>query len=289
MLEAVTLNWNRIFLRLRSRHGSSKSNFAKRKKDRRPLLIQLYDIVRNFKPIDADLVDYVTLHTDVCHLHLLFMQFEGLATENAKSAPGLSILIKIVTACQQLRSQKWMHKILGLISDSDQTLKDHIAVIVTKLGRYVAISGFLSNITKRLPIFKDININVVKVDTPKCLDTELDVVIDNIINELIKTPKGQLLLFKAKLSSERELKSLVKSKRFTAKSCSCRNSASFFLRRPRNTHANTENNLLDQESMLSLQPILPITWTLHHPQFAWPSVRKMGASQGHRSIPGFQW
>ena len=191
LCEAVALNQNRILLRLRSRHATSRANFKKDKKQRPKLIPQLCEAIN--KPILEGTARvsspvFVALKADIQRLGRLFESLEHLSTPEAKSRLGLEILVDIVTSCQHVHNHRILEDTLTGIPRLEAVSKATIARTITKLGHYSTVSHSLLQVARNHPIFERVRISIVKFRAPKVASTELDRETKDFVHALVNQP-----------------------------------------------------------------------------------------------------
>lgn len=191
LYEAVALNQNRILLRLRSRHAKSQSNFKKRKMQR-PLLIprlcEAMDRPNLKQPAGVSSSMLLALKADVQRLGRLFKSLENLSTSDAKSLPGLEILVDLVTTCQHVHNHRALEETLTGVSRLEADSRETIARTITKLGRYSTVSQSLLEVARNHVIFERLRISIVKFRAPKLVPTELDGKTKDFVHALVNKP-----------------------------------------------------------------------------------------------------
>ena len=191
LCEAVALNQNRILLRLRSRHATSRANFKKNKMQRPKLIPQLCEAInksilegtaRGSSPV------FVALKADIQKLGRLFESLEHLSTPKAKSRSGLEILVALVTTCQHVHNHRILEETLTGIPRLEAVSRATIARTITKLGRYSTVSQSLLQVARNHAIFERIRISIVKYRAPKVASTELDRKTKDFVHALVNKP-----------------------------------------------------------------------------------------------------
>ena len=186
------MNQNRILIRLRSRHAKLRCNYKKDKMKRPKVISQLHEAINGQTSIQTaggtPLLS-TTLKDDVEKLHSLFESLENLATTEAKSSPGLEILVQIVIACEHVHDRRLLHQVLAGSSRLEPSSRVNIARTLTKLRWYSAVCRFLLQAARKYSVFSRIRISAVEFRAPDLPATELDSMTMNLIDSLLKGPK----------------------------------------------------------------------------------------------------
>ncbi|KAL8928604.1 MAG: hypothetical protein Q9208_001838 [Pyrenodesmia sp. 3 TL-2023] len=192
LYEAVTLNQNRILVRLRSRHATLQCNFKKEKMQQPKIIVQLYEAINDQALAQASgvtLLLFTALKADVEKLHGLFARLENLTTSKAKSCSGLELLVQMVITCQQVHDRRILHQVLTRSTRLDPGSRASIALKITKLSRYSSVSRFLLQAARKYPVFKRVRISAVCFRAPKLPATELDSMTADLVRRLLDGPK----------------------------------------------------------------------------------------------------
>ena len=192
LYEAITLNQNRILVRLRSRHAALRCSFKKRKVQRPKLIPQLYTAInaRDLGQISgvAPML-FTALKADVEELHRLFTNLENLTKSEAVSSPGSEILVQIVIISQHVHDRRILDQILIRSSQLDPCSKSSIALKITKLSRYSSVPRFLLEAAQKYQVFKNIRVSAVCFRAPHLPATELDSMTTDLIHKILDGPK----------------------------------------------------------------------------------------------------
>lgn len=219
LYEAIALNQNRVLVRLRSRHATLRCNFKKEKSLRPKVIPQLYEAINGQALVQTSGVApllFTALKADVQKLHTLFARLETLATPNAKSSQGLEILIQIVTTCQRIHHHRILHQVLTSLSGLEPGSRTSIALTITKLGRYSAVSRFLLQAARKYPVFSRVRISAVCFRAPNLPATELDSMSAHLIHSLLNGPKLRKLASRFHGSSSFAIKDYIRQEATSA-------------------------------------------------------------------------
>lgn len=211
--EAITLNQNRVLVRLRSRHAILQCNFKKEKMQQPKVIPQLYEAINGQALVQTSGVApllLTALKADVQKLHGLFARLENLATPKAKSSQGLEVLIQIVITCQRIHHQRILHEVLTRTSRLEPGSGTSIARTITKLGRYSAVSRFLLQAARKYSVFSRVRISAVCLRAPNLPATELDSMSADLIHRLLNGPKLRKLASKFHGSSLSAIKDYIR-------------------------------------------------------------------------------
>lgn len=209
LCEAITLNQNRILVRLRSRHATFRCNFKKDKSQRPKVISQLYTAVNDQASAENSGVAapvFAALKADIETLHELFTRLESLTTPKAKCSPGLEILIPILIACQRVHTQGILHQVLTRSSRLDPGSRRNIAITITKLSRYVSISRFLLQAARKYSVFDRIQISVINSRVRRLPALKLDSMTAGVIDNLLEESKRGVLSSKLHAESPSAIK-----------------------------------------------------------------------------------
>lgn len=209
MREAVALNQNRILLRLRSRHAAYQCNFKKEKRQRPKVVPQLYGAIHALTENQVAGVAppvLTALQAEVQILQRLFANLEELLTSEAKSSPGLEMLVQLVQTCQNLHDRHILHKALTGSSRLDPYSRASILRTINKLGRYSAVCQFLVQAARKYFVFKNLRISTVHFRAPKLPASELDSTTTDFVYSLVNGPRFEKFALKSHLSSSSAIK-----------------------------------------------------------------------------------
>ena len=134
-------------------------------------------------------LEFTALKADVQSLHELFINLEKLTTPEAKSSPGMEILIPLVTTCQHVHDRRIMHH---LLAGSFRLGNDSIASIartITKLSRYFAVSRFLLQAARKYPFLGILRFSAVNFKASNLPATELDSMTAYVTHSFLTGPK----------------------------------------------------------------------------------------------------
>lgn len=112
---------------------------------------------------------FTALEADVEKLYGLFARLENLTTPEAKSSPGLEILVQMVITCQHIHDRRILQQVLTTSSRLDPSSCASIALTITKLNRYSSVSRFFLQAARKYPVFKKVQFSTVCFKAPKCL------------------------------------------------------------------------------------------------------------------------
>lgn len=175
--EIINLNGDRILSRLRSKHAvrSFKIN------NRTPIILRLAEgikIARVFTRSKANAGrDVEDIEAKVKDLQVLYSQLEAMEEKQAGSDDcHSSILRDIVKVSHSLSSQHDLSKLLNSIPNSGTFgpgAKASLPEIVGKLGRYYSSCTFLIEASRKLSIFKSIQVACIESPAPVCLPSSI--------------------------------------------------------------------------------------------------------------------
>lgn len=185
LCEVVALNQKRMLIRLRSRHATSRSNFKKKKSQRAKLIPQLHNLTDSLDGTRGILPPaFLALKADIHELGRLFECLEHLSALEAKSRPGLEILVDLVTTCHHVHNQRILNQMLTEVPQLETNARESTVRTITKLGRYSAVSQFLLQIARRNSIFNNVLISIVCFKAQKLAATELDPITKDFVHTL---------------------------------------------------------------------------------------------------------
>lgn len=203
------MNQNRILARLRSRHAKLQCNFKREKMQQPKVIPQLYRAVNGQALAQtSEIVPLLStaLKADVEKLHELFAKIENLTTPEAKSSPGLEILVQMVITCHHIHDRRILHQVLASSPQLDPSSRASITMTITKLSRYSSVSRFLLQAARKYPIFRRVRISSVCFRAPKLPVTELDSMTAELVDSLLDKPQFQKLTSKFYGSSSSAIK-----------------------------------------------------------------------------------
>ncbi|KAL8955397.1 MAG: hypothetical protein Q9193_006735 [Seirophora villosa] len=192
LYEAVTLNQNRILVRLRSRHATLRRNFKREKMQQPKIIPQLHDAINHralAQTSGVTLLQFTALKADVEKLHGLFARLEDLTTLKAKSTPGRELLVQMVMTCQQVHDRRILHSVLTRSSRLDPSSRAAIPLKITKLSRYSTVSRSLLRAARKYPVFKRVLFSAVCFKAPNLPATELDSTTRDLVRGLLDGPR----------------------------------------------------------------------------------------------------
>lgn len=105
-VHGYSLNQNRIFVRMRSRHAIYRCNFKEK-------LLPPKFIPQIHTAISDTATMFAGLKADIDELYVLFARLDSLTTPKAKSNPGLEIVVQIVTTCQHVHARRILYQVLA--------------------------------------------------------------------------------------------------------------------------------------------------------------------------------
>jgi hypothetical protein len=183
--EIVTLNRNRIFSRLRSKHATLKCNFKKEKRQRPKVLPEVSNAVMKVKTTGLSSIP-VTVLDDLQHdvkiLQALFAELEKMKKSEAWSESGLNLAIEIVIGVRGLKHTGIIGTILRS-SGLDSSMVTSLTTSIIKLGRYSVAARFLIRAAEELSIFTSIEISVIKLPPiPGLLVAEPETLLPAVLN-----------------------------------------------------------------------------------------------------------
>lgn len=120
---------------------------------------------------------------------MLFARLENLTTLEAKSSPGLRILVQMVITCQHVHDRGILGQVLTRSSRLDPGSRTSIALTITKLSRYSSVIRFLLQAARKYPVFRSVRTSAVCFRAPKLPATEVDSMTADLINGLLDRPK----------------------------------------------------------------------------------------------------
>lgn len=200
----MTLNQNRILVRLRSRHAKFQCNFKHRKLLEPKVIPQLYAAINDQALAQKSGVAapmFAALKDDVEKLHVLFARLESLTTLEAKSDPGLKILALMVMTCQHVHARRVLDQVLARSTLLESSPRRKIAMTISKLNRYFSVSRFLLQAARRYSVFSSIRISVVSFRAPKLPPMELDPNTVSVIDNLLEGPKRRTVTSRLHIES----------------------------------------------------------------------------------------
>ena len=174
--EIIALNRDRILSRLRSKHAvrSFKTN------NRTPIVVRLAEgikiarvFTRSKANADSDVED---IEAKVKALQALYSQLEAMEEKQAGSDDCHDILRNLVKVAHSLSSQHDLSDLLNSIPNSGTfgpDAKTSLPEIVGKLGRYYSSCAFLIEASRKLSIFKSIQVACIESPAPVCLPSSI--------------------------------------------------------------------------------------------------------------------
>ncbi|KAL8815790.1 MAG: hypothetical protein Q9223_005109 [Gallowayella weberi] len=192
LYEAITLNQNRILVRLRSRHATLQCKFKKEKMQQPKIIPQLYEAINGQTLAQMSGVTpllFTALKADVGKLHGLFARLENLMTSEARTSSGLELLVQMVITCQQVHDRRILHQVLTRSSRLDPSSRASIALKITKFSRYSSVSRFLLQAARKYPVFRRVRISAVCFRAPNLPAIELDSMTADLVHGLLDGPK----------------------------------------------------------------------------------------------------
>lgn len=145
----VSMNQNRIYCRMQSRHAKWKCNFAKTKASRSPMLILLVSTLRERLQMhgDTSILDQLDL------LEGLTNSLESMKARDAGGTPGICAIIQILKVAANLRSnQEFEAQIQGI----------KVPAAFVKLAYYVSASRFLIKEASRNRALLALKVEIVR-------------------------------------------------------------------------------------------------------------------------------
>ncbi|KAI9736749.1 MAG: hypothetical protein M1834_000953 [Cirrosporium novae-zelandiae] len=189
--QVITLNRNRILIRLRSNHAILKCNFKKMKKMRPKLVPKLSMLVNGIATTPetgAFHTKVMTLKVEMGKLEALFSELEAMNIRDVQSDTGLKILVDIINICKLSNDSHVLDQVLEMSSNLDPSPRKHLATTVSKLSCYATTSEFLLQAAKRLTIFLKVEISVIKFTAPGLPLKELHPFAESIITKIWNCP-----------------------------------------------------------------------------------------------------
>ena len=98
--------------------------------------------------------------------------------------------------CERIHHRRILHQVLTRSSRLEPGSRTSIALTITNLGRYSAVSRFLLQATRKHPVFSRLRISAVCFRAPNLPATELDSMSANLIHHLLNGPELRKLASK---------------------------------------------------------------------------------------------
>jgi hypothetical protein len=163
---AITLNKNRIFCRLRSRHAKLGCNFKKDKQRKPKIASQLADAVKQIPTAkDSTYTDITSLVANVKAFQDLSNELESLDDSEARAMSGFKIILSITEKAYQMSREDVLGQFLRRSKLDSKSIK-RISATVTKLGRYVSSSLNLLRAAREYTVFASISVQVIRLPPP---------------------------------------------------------------------------------------------------------------------------
>ena len=160
----MTLNFNRILCRLRSRHAKLRCNFKKDKLLRPKVIPQLADLLCQVTKFNSSAgADISSLTSEVENLVALFSDVESANTFEERSQSDLNTLISIVTTAHKISHRSVLHDVLGPVVKLNRVAISRLSSVLLKLGRYQSVASNLHRAAREYSIFTTIKIETVKL------------------------------------------------------------------------------------------------------------------------------
>ena len=161
MGSVLSLNYNRILCRLRSRHAQR----AYQKRGHQPSISHLPRILKIARSSGfsqgMSIERRDRLATSADRMSALFAELENLAEKAVSSTEGLKIIRQILVAAADLTSDSSLELIFNQIPNSAATERSFLVGMknsIGKLGRYVRAAGFLVAAARRSTLFRRIEV-----------------------------------------------------------------------------------------------------------------------------------